>query len=280
MPKVRVSNLRKILKPFAPEIANGEYSHAVFANGIPNAIPYKLDKMARKVLLLTGDNCSDVISLPLDNHCLFIGDKTIVALRGEYGREIYEDERKKMMARRSKENRVFFTESTINWRPSLKAGDLEDLCLDLISREPGVVSAKPVGTVYDRDGGRDILIDWMVPNTHGERTGSEVIDDVMEQESKGTRTIRVIAQVKSRSKTIGKRDVQDIRDTLEHHEAEGFLLIALPRISAALVDHLDKLKKTTVRTEWWEFRNIEERLRRHPDIARRYPQLVTLIAVP
>lgn len=280
LPKVRVSNLRAILTPFAPARTNGENSYVIFANGIPNAIPYKLDKRARKILLLTDDKCSDVISLPLDNHCLFIGDKTIVALRGEYGREIYEDERKKMMARRSMENRVFFTESTIKWRKPLKADELESLCLKLIEREPGVVRAKPVGTVYDRDGGRDILIDWKIPNAHEEHTGSGVIDDVMEQKSKGTKTIRFIAQVKSRSKTIGKSDVQDIRDTLEHHEAEGFLLIAFPRISAALVNHLDKLGKTKTRAEWWESRDIEERLRRHPDIAKRYPKLVTLHPVP
>lgn len=276
LPKVRVSNLRAILTPFAPARTNGENSHVIFANGIPNAIPYKLDKRARKILVLTDDKCSDVISLPLDNHCLFIGDKTIVALRGEYGREIFEDERKKMMTRRSMENRVFYAESTIEWRTSLKAGDLEDLCLDLIRREPGVVRAKPVGTVYERDGGRDILIDWRVPNAHGAGTGKGAANDTMKRESKGTRIIRVIAQVKTRSRTIGKRDVQDIRDMLDHHDAEGFLLIAFPRISAALVNHLDKLGKTKTRAEWWESRDIEERLRRHPDIAKRYPQLVTL----
>lgn len=280
LPKIRVFFLKAILMPFAPEVAKGENAYAIFANGIPNAIPYNLAKKARKILSLTGDKCSDVIELPLDSHCLFIGDKTIVALRGEYGREIFEHERQKVMARRSVENRVFFVESTIEWRTPLNAGALEDLCLDLIKREPGVVWAKPVGTVNDRDGGRDILIDWRVPNAHEACTDNRAVNDAIESKSRGTSIIRVIAQVKSRSKTIGKRDVQDIRDTLEHHQADGFLLIAYPRISTALVDHLDKLGKTQTRTGWWESRDVEERLRRHPDIAKRYPKLVALHVAP
>ena len=141
-----------------------------------------------------------------------------------------------------------------------------------------MVRAKAVGSVNDRDGGRDILIDWRVPNTHAVRPEVGASKDTIERKSRGTSVIRVIAQVKARSKTIGKRDVQDIRDMLEHHQADGFLLIAHPRISAALVDNLDKLRKTTRRIEWWESRDIEERLRRHPDIAKRYPQIVALYA--
>ena len=274
----RVSSLRAILRPFVPEGANGEESYALFANGIPNAIPYKLIKRARKILLLTDEKCSGAIMLPLDSHCLFIGDRTIVALRGECGRDRFEEEREKMIARRSRENRVFMAEATIEWRTPLRADDLEDLCLDLIKREPGVFRAKAVGTMNDRDGGRDVLIDWKVPIAHAVRNDSVGSHDAMAQEGKRTRVIRVIAQVKSRSRTVGKRDVQDIRDTLEHHQAEGFLLIAHPRISAALVDHLDKLGKTKVYTSWWETRDIEERLRRHPDIAKRYPRLVALQA--
>ena len=279
MPKIRVSFLREILKPFAPEMAEGEEALAIFANGIPNAVPYTLEKRARKLLSLSGDECDDVIVLPLDSHCLFIGDKTIIALRGACGRDIFGRERQILIKRRSSENRVFFADSIIEWEKPLCAGDFEDLCVDLVQREPGVVWAKPVGTVNDRDGGRDILIDWRVPIPHqpqgrdGASEGEGVIG------SAGTRCIRVIAQVKALSKTVGKRSVQDIRDTIEGHQADGYLLIAYPRISAYLVDHLDNLRKgNSLHTEWWEARDIEDRLRCHPDIAKRYPKLVTLRA--
>lgn len=215
--------------------------------------------------------------LPLDSHCLFIGDRTLVALRGECGREIFERERDTLIKRRKNENRVFFTDSVIEWQRPISAGDFEDLCLDLVRREPGVVRAKSVGSVNDRDGGRDIIIDQMVPTRHPGFTSTASVPNEGEIVSGGTKTVRLIAQVKTRSKTIGKRDVQDIRDTLERHQAKGFLLIAHPRISAALVDHLEDLRqRTELRAEWWETHDIEDRLRRHPDIAKRYPRLVTL----
>ena len=93
MPKIRVSYLKIILAPFVPEKARGEKSFVIFANGIPNAIPYRLIKKARKLLSLSADTCDDPVMLPVDSHCLFIGDKTIVALRGDCGREIFEREK-------------------------------------------------------------------------------------------------------------------------------------------------------------------------------------------
>lgn len=276
MPKIRVRYLKVILSPFVPEVADGKTNLVLFANGIPNAVPYKVIKKARKLLSLSGDACSNLVLLPIDSHCLFIGDKTIVAIRSDCGRGLYESEKKLMISRRSRENRVFFTESNINWQTPVSERDFEDLCLDLIRREPGVVRAKPVGTTYDRDGGRDILIDLKIPIPH-KSSDENRKKDKKKTGFEGTKVIRAIAQVKSRSKSVGKSDVQDIRDTLEHHKAEGFLLIAFPQTSSALVDHLDNLRRTSnPYTEWWETSDIEAKLRRHPDIAKCYPNLVTI----
>ena len=280
MPKIRVSDLKTILMPFRPQTSRGEEALAFFANGIPNAVPYKLISKASKLLTLTDDACADVMVLPLDSHCLFIGDKTIVALRGDFGREVFQSERDSLIKRRRSEDDVFFANSVVEWKEPLDPGDFEDLCLDLVRREPGVVRAKSVGTVNDRDGGRDILIDLRVPDSHGTEVDKTPSSDEKTITSGGTRTIRVIAQVKARSKTIGKRDVQDIRDTLERYKANGFWLIAHPRISSALVDYLEDLRETTqLNTEWWEARDIEDRLRRHPDIAQRFPKLLNLRAI-
>ena len=277
MPKIRMSYLKVVLLPFVPDVANGEKNLVLFANGIPNAVPYNVIKKARKLLSLSGDECSDPLLLPVDSHCLFIGDKTIVALRSDCSREIYESERKLMISRRSRENSVFFSESIITWQTPINEEDFEGLCLELVRREPGVVRAKPVGTTYDRDGGRDILIDRKIPIPHELSKKIRNTEDKNKIKFKKTKLIRVIAQVKSRSNSVGKSDVQDIRDTLEHYEADGFLLIAHPRIRSALVDHLDNLRRTSSpHTEWWEISDVETKLRRHPDIAKRYPKLVTL----
>ncbi|CAE6516752.1 hypothetical protein NMYAN_60136 [Nitrosomonas nitrosa] len=64
---------------------------------------------------------------------------------------------------------------------------------------------------------------------------------------------------------------------MEHYEASGFLLIALPRISSSLFDHLEKLRNSTNQlTEWWDSGDVERKLKRHPDIARRYPDILNI----
>lgn len=277
MPITNITALKRVLSPFSPEMVRGEEAYALFANGIPNAIPYKTIKQGQKLLSLVENKLDrKILILPIDSHCLFIGERTIIAVEGEFGYNTFQKEQELFFERRVRENRVFFAESKITWNTPLNARSMESLCLDLIQREPGVIRAKPVGDTNDRDGGRDIVIDWRLPAQHDEGW----VEDASQNDvvSGGVKTIRIIAQIKCRSKTIGKRDVQDIRDTLEHYEAGGFLLIAHPRISSSLFDHLEKLRNSTNRlTEWWDSADLERKLKRHPDIARRYPDILNIL---
>ncbi|MCB9957172.1 MAG: restriction endonuclease [Rhodospirillaceae bacterium] len=278
MAKIRLLYLKVILMPFVATSARGEDALAIFANGLANAVPFKLIEKARKILALAGDAQQDVIVLPLDSHCLLIGDRTIVALRENCGREVFQREREFLLKRRQVEDRVFFADSSVEWLTPLNSGDFEDLCVELLRREPGVIRAKPVGSTNDRDGGRDILVDWRVPVRHPNSEGDTGYTDAQPIRPGATRIRRIIAQVKSRSRTLGKKDVRDVRDMLEHYGADAYFLIAHPNVSTSLVDYLDGLRgRTAFGTEWWEARDIEDRLRRHPDVAKRYPALVKLI---
>jgi hypothetical protein len=278
MPRIRLMALKSILTPFQASKARGEDALALFANGIPNAVPYTVIRKAQRILSITGDGNKDPFILPIDSHCLFVGDKTVIAIRENCGKELFESEREFLLKRRASENLVFFADSAVKWKDPISAEDFEGICLDLLRREPGIIRAKAVGGINDRDGGRDILIDWSAPLSH--ENSSVNISPSPNHEgihAGGVRPLRVIAQVKSRSKTLGKRDVQDIRDTIEHYEADAYLLIAYPKISSALVDYLESLRRRTCfRTEWWEASDIESRLRRHPDVAVRYPNLLEL----
>lgn len=266
MANSRMHSLKTILAPFEPRVASGENALAIVASGIANAVPFKTIRKGHRLLKIAGDPSSHPLVLPIDSHCLFLGEKTLVAIREDCSRAVYEAERKLFLRRRQAENQVFFVECDAQWRCPLDAGAFEGLCLDLVRREPGVVRAKSVGGLNDRDGGRDILTDWCIPASHGSPGSTH------------SRTVRIIAQIKSRSRSVGKQDVQDIRDTVERHGAAGYFLIAHPRMSASLVDHLDHLRcQRKFVVDWWEARDLEGRLRRHPDIAQRYPQIVELV---
>ncbi len=276
MPQVRIRNLKSVLKPFSAGLARGEEAYCVFANGIPNTVPFRVVKRVEKIMATIGDTSKDLLMIPIDSHCLFIGHRTIVAIRQNCGKDAFDKERTAFVERRASENLVFFADSTISWLTPLDASAFESLALELIKREPGVVRAKPVGTTNDRDRGRDILVDWRIPLVHKETLDSST-DDTIGTMSSGSKVIQVLVQVKTRSKTIGKGDVQDVRDTLEYHQADAYFLIAYPRTSAALVDYLENLRKTTgLGTDWWEASDIEDRLRRHPDVAMRFQSLVQL----
>jgi hypothetical protein len=273
MTRHRLTLLKGLLAPFQPSTVEGQKALVLFANGIPNAVSYKTLKRGRQLLAILGEHPDKVLVVPIDSHCIFLGAKSVVAIRDYCGRETFDTEREALLRRRPRENQVFFAYSTVEWILPIHASDFESLCLDLLRREPGVLRAKPVGSTQDRDGGRDILLEIASPTPHtgGDEGSRNTI------QSAGTRRMRVIAQIKSRSKTVGKGDILDIRDTTDHHNADGFLAIVYPRLSSSLVDHLEQLRhRTNLLTDWWESLDIEERLRRHPDIANRYPRLIKL----
>ena len=266
IPRIRMNALKFVLSTYRPLCYNGEEAYVILANGIANGIPFNTIKKGMILMNKSGDACTEPLILPIESHCLFLGDDTIIAIRENCGREVYDAERNLFEKRRTIENLVFFAESHIEWHSEIDPGQFEDMCVDLLIREPGVSRAKQVGNVNDRDGGRDILIDWVIPSDHTNHTKQKV------------HAKRFLAQVKTRRRSIGKNDVRDIRDTLERHNVHGFLLIAHPRISSALVDHLDDLgQRKRFQIDWWEKRDLETRLRRHPDIARRYPKIINFI---
>ncbi len=62
--------------------------------------------------------------------------------------------------------------------------------------------------------------------------------------------------------TVGTSQVRDIRDTLEHYEADGYLLAVSTRVSAPLLDRPHKLETgfppswsfgvaAAWKTNWW-----------------------------
>ena len=89
-----------------------------------------------------------------------------------------------------------------------------------------------------------------------------------------TKALNVVVQVKARNPSVGKSKVQDIRDTVEGHEASGYFLIAFPQPGNSLVEHLVTLAKRGIWTNWWDRAQIETRLRKHIDLVARFADLV------
>lgn len=88
------------------------------------------------------------------------------------------------------------------------------------------------------------------------------------------KSLNVVVQVKALNPSVGKSKVQDIRDTVDVHDATGYFLVAFPQPANSLVEHLGALAKKGIWTDWWDRAQIETRLRKNIDLLARFSDLV------
>jgi hypothetical protein len=255
-------------------------SYVISANGIRNCVPAQAVEKALAILKIVDgqsgakwvgassrakDNC--VITIPLESHCVFIGARSIVALNVACGIVEFDQARKKWLHKRAKEAAIFNEDVQWRWSAKLDPARFEQLVEAVLSEEPGLHWVRPAGPAYERDQGRDLVVNWFTPPSIGQRlTEDEVLSPA--------RTRKIIVQAKVRKKTIGKTDVRDVRDTLDRHEADGFLLVSHPGWSNDLFNYLESLTRLNYWVNLWGPRDIEDRLRQRPGIASRFTDLV------
>jgi hypothetical protein len=190
----------------------------------------------------------------------------MVAVYCKSGRAAFEFERDRVRSRFEAEAELLFPALGFTWAEKIPDDQFEAMICELLAKEPGVSRVRRAGVTRERDAGRDLIVDWLVP-----RLGS----NWMAYEGRAPMMpLSVVAQCKASATTVGKGKVSDIRDTIEFHEAAGYFLAVSSAISGPLINHLEQLKSRSFYVEWWTRLEIEDRLRRHPDIAARYPAIV------
>lgn len=209
--------------------------------------------------------------IPVDSHLIGIGERSLAAVRSWSGRDNYDAARDELNTRRANEARLLFDDNICRWADVIDDGRFELLVYDLLAVERGVHRVRQVGASREPDGGRDLLVEWSTApdrggNTWKEKTGLKI-----------SAVRNIIVQVKIRQRAVNKGDLSDLRDTLEHYRSDGLLVVGYPRLTVPLMDHLDALRRRgDWWVDWWSRSELEERMRRHPEIAARYPDIVTL----
>ena len=161
----------------------------------------------------------------------------------------------------------FNLDASYVWSAKVDPSRLEELIVALLREEPGFEWVRLSGHTFERDGGRDMLANWMTAPGQGQGvTGDE--------DGGLVRSRKLVVQVKGKCGTVGKAQVRDVRDTLERHRAEGFFLVAVPRVSGGLIGYLETLREQGYWVDWWSRVEVEDRLRRRPHIAARFSDLV------
>ena len=210
---------------------------------------------------------NEILFLPTESHLICVTEKGILAIENEGGINVYKDAESKLRIRHQKESSVLYSSVEFNWNNRVDDDRFEMLILDLINREPGVRWARRVGTSRASDGERDLIAEWLLRPAPWESAS--------EQEVLVLR--RVVVQCKAYKGSINRSNVGDVVGTVDLHNADGFLLVAFPRITPALLDYITKVPaKRKVWADWWTQPEIEDRLRNNLDIASRYPDLFSV----
>lgn len=201
--------------------------------------------------------------LPLENMILSVSSPYLIALGRLTGEYKFRVDKEKIRQRHNKESEILFPISEFDLVDSICPDQFENLIKVLLERENSVKSVRKNSPTNQGDKGRALLVEWNV-----------IIDEFISEANPPIRLIKVLGYCKTSSGTIGKNKVQDIRDTVETHNAKGFFLAVSSQISAPLTEKLEILKSKGIWTEWWNRDDIEIRLSKNPELIQLFPKVL------
>jgi hypothetical protein len=256
--------------------------YAVSAGSLFNSVPVQLVKKGVQLIRAVEgaaapawigmDGVSPgngIMVIPLETHCAVVGRRTLALLRGKCGYGEYLAAAEDWRRHSETEATVFNRLGRLAWAAKPNADRFEQLAKELLERETGVAWVRSAGGVTEGDQGRDLLANWLAPPGEGLCLSSE-------EGEQPVRRRRIVIQVKVRKKAVGKADVSDVRDCVDWCGSEGYCLIAYPHITEPLVRYLESLAEHGLWVNWWGRPEIEERLRRWPDLIASFGDLVRL----
>ena len=237
-----------------------------------NSISQREENFARKVLESLGDQ-SDLKVIPQENLLVFVTDSHVIMKYANSGMDSVNSEKELIRARQQNEIELLFGNQKFVWDISdrSKSAEFEDLVLELLNREPWVFSVKKVAPTNQGDNGRDLICEYNM--LHNERKVSK--------DESSVQIGKMIIQCKtnlstSKKSSVGKSDV-DVADTIFDYRPDGYMLVVNTQITRDLTEMLERQKERKEQNAvlWWNSFDVEERLRKHPDILARYKNLVT-----
>jgi hypothetical protein len=206
--------------------------------------------------------------LPLEDTLVASAGDHVLIMEDETSRHFFERERAELRRRHEREARLLYPSTVFRWTDPPDPARFEEMIRELLEREEGVLFVRKAGPTYDRDAGRDLIVDRILPRAPEEQ---------LQEGASPFRHARIVGQCKvaSNGRSVGSHRVLDVLDTIVRHSADGYLLAVSTELSSSVVDKLDRYRREgRGYIEWWTRLEIEQRLRQHRDIADRYHDLV------
>lgn len=243
-------------------------------NDIQTSISYEKEKFVKQLLKRLDDN-SDLKVITQENQLVFISDSHLVFTYGDYGVGSVYLEKQQILQRQQREISILFGDLNFKWniKDRQSSAEFEDLILELLDREPWVLSVKKVAPTNQADNGRDLICEYNMRYNELGMTEGENSFKV------GKMIIQCKTNLKeSKKNSIGKSDV-DVANTIFDYRPNGYMLIVNTQITRDLTEMLERLKdrKEQDTILWWNAYDVEDRLRKHPDIQARYRHIVDYV---
>lgn len=225
------------------------------------------DEDIRRVSKLSGELSGQPQSIFVaESHVFAISGNWIVASRGSYGLDRYLHERKKFSASLFPKIDFLFDGSRLEWHKDAEPGRFEELCRELLAREPNVVRTRQVSPTNQPDRGRDLIIDYV---------SYKSADTVVMEGEQPLNISRCLVQCKLTLKTLGIPSGIGPVESMFLGDYEGYFLITNSILSSDHTALLEKLRADgRYFVEWWTKFEVEEKLRSHVDILFRYRDVV------
>jgi hypothetical protein len=238
------------------------------SEGTKNIITFASIRLLKNALSkFNKKSVGEFAIIPVENFIVASKGEYVVFLNRDCGRKRFEQERVRIGKRHVKEANLLFAVSELEWKDKIDDEEFELMILDLIKREEGVAWARKVSASKERDGGKDLVAEWVTP---------PLPRKVVRKNQNPFTARRVIIQCKVSKRSVGKSKVIDIRDTIESHNAKGYFLAVSSDLATGLTDHLLKLKdEGRFWVDWWTRPEIEEKLKKWPDVVAKYPSIVS-----
>lgn len=228
---------------------------------LSNFVSDRVWRRLRMVLQPLGDELQAAI--PFENAIAGLGSEHVVLLEADCGRVAFARARERLRQRHEVERDVLFGPRSLMWSENIDPDRFEALVRDLLECQEGVLWVRRAGPTQEGDAGRDLVCERVVTASPSK-----------EEEPPAGRE-RMLVQCKVRKRTVGKADVQDIRDALLLHRSSAYLLVVSSKVSGTLMRMLEAIRQLPeCDADWWSRDELDALLVKAPEVLARYPDVV------
>ncbi|WP_433938566.1 restriction endonuclease [Paenibacillus lautus] len=220
-------------------------------------------------LLKVLENQREDFELILSEDCAYLLSKEhIICLSEDCGIDKVNQEIINIKVRQQREIDILFKQTIFEWKENIDPERFELLVREVLIKEEGVMRVRKIGDGNEPDAGRDLEVDWVLPDKNPYKSPNDV----------PYVRLNILVQCKAYKRNVGKDRVNDIRDTIDMHKAHGYLLVVSSNITRTLTDYLKELRgRGDYWIDWWTRNELEDRLRKHLDIVYRFNDIVTIM---